>query len=324
MYNPDKPYNEQIAKIIRKTWDHNKFCEIEDGMYPIVRKRVWYNMTSDVDHTDGVGTKGYYLWKENNWTGLARDAFAMNLNDLAMVLAVPYKIQNHLILPEEKPVAIIAVLEQLAELCSDYDIVMTGGETSIQNTLNGADLSITMSGMVGLFNSEYDYELPPENLCQPGDVLVGIASSGLHSNGFTKVREILGDELPSFALKGTKLYYKDVQEISKKATINGMMHITGGAYTKLKKILGKNDALIHNQHKLVPQRIFFELNHRGVSDEDMYKTFNCGIGFVLSMRPEEAAGLFDSSDEFDIIGRVVEGNGQVAIQSFFADREVVF
>jgi phosphoribosylformylglycinamidine cyclo-ligase len=325
MYNPEKPYADQVLSVIKRTW-HTKYCEVtQQGQYAAVRKKVWYSPIADIDHTDGIGTKGYYLWKRKYWTGSAYDAFAMNINDLAMVRAIPYKTQAHLILPEELPVAIVSTMEQVANLAEEYDIAVTGGETSIQNTLNGIELALTMSGLIGEFarGSKYEYTFPPVNQCQDGDVLVGIASNGIHSNGWTKVREVFGDDLPDFCLKWTRLYYHEVKNICETVKVNAMMHITGGAFTKLRRILGKTDALIHNMHKLTPQRIFLDIYEKGkLTDLEMYKIFNCGIGFILSLPPQSAEAVLGKPD-FDVIGRVVGGNGKVAIQSSFSNREIV-
>ena len=100
-----------------------------------------------------------------------------------------------------------------------------------------------------------------------------------------------------------------------------MMHITGGAYSKLKELLENTDVEINRVHKLGPQNIFKELYKRGVSDEEMYKTFNCGIGFILSASSEDADNVITELDT-DIIGRVVPGTGKIKIESMFSDKVI--
>ena len=101
-----------------------------------------------------------------------------------------------------------------------------------------------------------------------------------------------------------------------------MMHITGGAFTKLKDLLNGADALIHHPPTLKPQKIFYELSRRGVSGRDMYTTFNCGIGFVLSVSKSEAATIVKKTKGAAIIGKVVKGTGKVQIISMFSGKVV--
>lgn len=100
-----------------------------------------------------------------------------------------------------------------------------------------------------------------------------------------------------------------------------MMHITGGAYAKLKDLLYGADAKLKRNHKLKPQQIFKHLYERGVSDEEMYKTFNCGIGFILSVSPENVDKIIPELDA-DIIGEIVPGKGKVIIESMFSGKTI--
>ena len=110
-----------------------------------------------------------------------------------------------------------------------------------------------------------------------------------------------------------------------------MMHITGGAYTKLKDIMAESDItntmidiIIGNEHEVKPQKIFYELYKKKVSDKDMYKTFNCGVGFVLSSGEKEARNIVgeikSGGFEADVIGKVVAGSGKVKIDSMFSNK----
>ena len=121
----------------------------------------------------------------------------------------------------------------------------------------------------------------------------------------------------------TKIYLETILQLDTQIDINGMMHITGGAFTKLKDILDNNDAIITKDHKLKPHSIFNELYSRGVCDEDMYKTFNCGIGFIFSV-PGVHAYMAIAGLDAAIIGEIVPGNGKVKIQSMFSNKEVEY
>jgi phosphoribosylformylglycinamidine cyclo-ligase len=112
----------------------------------------------------------------------------------------------------------------------------------------------------------------------------------------------------------TAIYIDTILKLSEQVTIKGMMHITGGAFTKLKDLLEKADAII--DQPLKPQPIFAELYEMGVTDTEMHKTFNCGIGFVLAVAGEDVDTVIDASGGA-VIGKVVEGEGKVKITSAF-------
>ena len=99
-------------------------------------------------------------------------------------------------------------------------------------------------------------------------------------------------------------------------------HMTGGSYTKLKDILNDADVEINNSHKLKPQKIFYDLYDKGISDEEMYKTFNCGVGFIISVPKEEAEKIVEHYKDTDIIGKVISGSGKVKVKSYFSNKEI--
>lgn len=102
------------------------------------------------------------------------------------------------------------------------------------------------------------------------------------------------------------------------------MHITGGAFTKLKDVLGNADALIAHPEKLLPQKIFYDIYKKGLSNDKMYSTFNCGVGFVISVPKKEVAGILSCVKFAAIIGEVVLGTGRVKIKSAFDAGKVQF
>src|SRR5262245_13478561 len=127
MYNPTKPYKHQILRLIESTW-RTHHVHVERGLYPVIIKK--FNLP-EIHHTDGLGTKGAYHWKKRTFKNAVVDALAMNLNDLAMVGAIPYSVQNHIVLPKDDHQAILTIVRSLARECKKRNIAMTGGETSI-------------------------------------------------------------------------------------------------------------------------------------------------------------------------------------------------
>lgn len=310
MYNQTKPYKHQILKQIESTWE-TPYVKVEKGLYPIFKKKFF---SWEVQHTDGIGTKGIYHWKKRAFNNAVLDALAMNLNDLAMVGAVPYAIQNHIVLPKDDHAAILQIVKKLVSECKKRKIAMTGGETSIHSDVQGMDISITVSAFI---------KHRQENVCKIGDVLIGLPSNGLHSNGMTKVREIYGKKYRREFTEPTAIYLEEILNLLRNHHVNGMMHITGGAFTKLKDILNGADAVISQSRKLSPQKIFRDLYAKGVSNKTMYSTFNCGVGFVLSVPKKSSPGVLAELKNAAVIGEIVRGNNQIRIRSVFDGKPVV-
>lgn len=307
MYNPTKPTKKKVIKLIQTTWK-TPYLSITPNTYAVFKEKV---SGFKVDHTDGIGTKGWYHYQKKTFKNAVLDALAMNINDLVMVGATAYKLQNHIVLTKDDDDAIYEIMKALVSECKKRKIAITGGETSIQNTSDGMDISITVTGFIKKLQ---------KNECKTGDILIGLRSSGLHSNGFTKVREVFKKEIRDEFVTPTKIYADEILPLLEKNKIHGMMHMTGGAFTKLKDILGKNNAIIHRDHTIRPQQVFFDLYKKDLSDEEMYTTFNCGIGFILSVDKKDAQTILQSLKHAAIIGEVVKGTGVVTIESMFSDK----
>jgi len=310
MYDTTKPYKNQILELIKSSWE-TPYVSVKNG---IVEKKFSFN---EFHHTDGIGTKGIYHWKQKSFRNAVLDALAMNLNDLPLMRARPYALIDHLFLPNDDKKNIVEIINCLADECRKRDIAITGGETAIHDNMNEIEMSITMLGFI---------ENEKQNKFQIGDDLIGIASSGLHSNGFTRVREVFkGEYRPEFIIP-TKIYSDAILEINKKFDIHGLMHITGGAYTRLRDLLSDSDAIIEN-YLLKPHDIFYDIYSKNVSDEEMYKTFNCGVGFILSADKKDSAEIIldlkNNDLESGVIGEVVKGSGKIKIQSAFGSRELI-
>lgn len=302
-----------MLKLIQETWD-TPYVKIEKNVYPVINKKFSH---AEIDHTDGIGSKADYHWQQKTFKNAVLDALAMNLNDIALARATPYKLQNHLAIPEDNHSIMLEIIKHLSEECKKRDIAITGGETNQQSS--SFDITITLSGFI--------HQLK-ENKLKPRDTLIGIRSSGLHSNGFTKVREVFKEEVRKEFTEPTAIYSDLIPDLDKTFTINGMMHITGGAFTKLKDIAKKVDVEITRNHYLHPQPIFQELYQRGVPDEEMYRTFNCGIGFILSAPEDEGNAIVKeikkAGFQADLIGKTTKGTGKIKIESMFSNKIVEF
>ncbi|GBE19589.1 MAG TPA: hypothetical protein ENG87_04145 [Candidatus Pacearchaeota archaeon] len=310
MYDTTKPYTKQILELIKQTWE-TPYVSVKKE---IIEKKFSHPETSS---SDGIGTKGVYHWQQRSFRNAVLDGLGMNLNDLLLLRARPYKLQNHIFVPKEDGGAILEIIKSLSKECKERDIAVTGGETSVHYNMHGLEISMTVDGFI---------KNPKPNTFVNGDVLIGLKSNGLHSNGFTRVREIFEEEFRSEFIEPTKIYLEEILALDERFDIHGMMHITGGAYTKLKGLLPDTNAII-DFRDLKANDIFYELYERGVSDKEMYKTFNCGIGFVLSTSRKDSEKILSESNnlglESSIIGEITSGTGSVKIKSMFSKNEVI-
>lgn len=240
-------------------------------------------------HTDGVGTKVVIanLMKKYNTIGI--DCVAMNVNDIICIGATPVSFVDYIAANKNDQSIFKKIVEGLVKGAKKSAMPIVGGETAIMpDVIAGKGFSFDLAGMVVGLVSKKDMILGDK--IKPGDVIIGASSSGLHSNGYSLARKalltkysvkdkvkgvgVIGDAL----LTPTEIYVKPVLETNQKCEVNGLAHITGGSFTKLlrlKNIGYEIDAL----PKIPP--IMGLIEEQGVKPEEMYKTFNMGIGFCL-------------------------------------------
>lgn len=318
MYDTTKPYIPEIERIIKTTWD-TKYLRVEErGIHERGVHRKPSICGPDFYHVDGIGTKGEDHWRERTFQAAVLDALAMNLNDFCLARAIPIAICDHIFLPKDDNEAILQIVSFLATECRMRHIAITAGETAICDTMKGMEISITMSG--------FKRNLRPNQFCD-GDILIGIGSSGPHSNGFTKIHEVFGDQRPSTITTSTLIYFDVIDGIDRIFEIHGMAHITGGGFTKIKRFLGDHDAHIGRDHDLQPHPIFGDLLNKGIPEKDMYSIFNCGIGFIIGVDKDAVRGCLSmlmSQFKAVVIGNVIPGTGRVCIQSKFSDQTYIY
>lgn len=306
MYDSTKPSTSSVLDLIKSTWKTPNL-KVTPDTYAVFQKK--FNL-KEVDHTDGIGTKAIYHWNMKTYKYAVLDALAMNLNDLLLVRAKAYKLQNHLTLPKEDNTIILEIMKKMVSECYKRKIAITGGETSIHDSTGSFDIGITISGFINK---------PKLNKAKTGDILIGLKSNGLHSNGFTLVRKLFKGKYRDEFTKPTRIYYDDLINLLNKIEINGMMHITGGAFSKIKGIIDDSqDVVISNPIK--PQKIFKDIYDMGLPNKRMYKTFNCGTGFILTTPKSKAEKLINLIPNAHIIGEVAKGTGNIIIRSSFDNR----
>nr|MDO8135156.1 phosphoribosylformylglycinamidine cyclo-ligase [Candidatus Njordarchaeum guaymaensis] len=249
-------------------------------------------------HADNVGTKVIVAQLLEKYNTVGIDLVAMNVNDLVCVGAEPIALVDYLTVEKYDQDLIREITEGIVEGARRASIAVVGGETaSVPDIVHGTrdglgfDLAGTSIGLV-----DRNSVITGDKM-KPGDAVVGLESSGIHSNGLTLARKILldtsklnvHDNLPGTDLKvgeelltPTKIYSPEVLETIKETEIHGLAHITGGAFSKLRRIAQYAHVGFKLEKMPKPPYIFEAIAKLGsVSEEEMYRTFNMGIGFCI-------------------------------------------
>lgn len=284
-----------------------------------------------VSGTDGVGTKLFLAFMMNKHDTVGIDAVAMCVNDVLVQGAEPLFFLDYLALAKADPELVSQLVSGVASACRETNCALIGGETAEMNDLYEEGHYDIAGFSVGVVEKS---KLITGDKLAPGDILVGITSSGVHSNGFSLLRKIyfkdhnytadsrfpeLEQSLGETLLTPTRLYVRPVLEVLKYVTPHGMCHITGGGfYENLPRMSAKN-----LQYKIKrgswPVPPIFPLTARigKLSEEEMFNIFNMGIGFVIAVRQEESIQVRHILGEQGLsafeIGEVTEGEGVVFV-----------
>ena len=211
------------------------------------------------------------------------DCVAMNVNDIICLGAEPLALVNYLALEKMRPDLVTEIMEGLKEGAQEAGVAIVSGETAVMpDVVKGFDLSATAVGLV-----RKDRIITGEKT-EPGDIVLGLRSSGIHSNGLTLARELLLSRRPEpkvmeGLLRPTRIYVKAVLRLfTAGLEIRGLAHITGGAYSKLKRIGLRAKVGFHLDSLPKPQWIFRKIQADGhISHREMFRTFNMGTGFLI-------------------------------------------
>ncbi|RUT45394.1 phosphoribosylformylglycinamidine cyclo-ligase [Paenibacillus anaericanus] len=283
-----------------------------------------------VSGTDGVGTKLKIAFAMDKHDTIGVDAVAMCVNDIIVQGAEPLFFLDYLACDKVIPTKIEAIVSGIADGCSESGCALIGGETAEMPGMY-AEGEYDIAGFtVGVVDKS---KIINGSTIAPGDTVIGLASSGVHSNGFSLVRKTLledagydlHDKLPELGnevlgevlLTPTKLYVKPVLSLLEQVKVKGMAHITGGGFIEnIPRMLpdGVNVNIDYGTWPILP--IFSLLQEKGnVSNRDMFTTFNMGIGMVIVVGEDQAKSSLEAlraaGETPYVIGRVTEGNREV-------------
>jgi len=264
--------------------------------------------------TDGVGTKTLVAEAVGKYDTIGIDMIAMNVNDLICVGAEPVALVDYLAVNEPNREIFQEIAKGLYEGAKQSGIAIVGGETAVLPELvNGFDLAGTAIGIV-----EKNKVITGKEI-QPGDVVIGISSSGIHSNGLTLARKLLipkygleyefeGKKIWEHLLEPTRIYVKPILELLREVEVHGLAHITGGGLLNLKRLTNHGFSL-----EMPPISGIFKLIYEnGVPLEEMFRVFNMGVGMVVVVSQEEkdaALNVLNKHFESFELGVVTEEPG---------------
>lgn len=296
-----KKSQQSIGKLISSTHKLQKKAKITHGFghYAGIVEIPGRKLLAT--HTDGVGTKVVIanLMKKYDTVGI--DCIAMNVNDIICIGATPISFVDYIAANKNNENIFKKIVEGLVKGAKKSAVPIVGGETAIMPDLfEGKKFAFDLAGMVVGIVEKKDIVLG--NNIKAGDIIIGANSTGIHSNGYTLARKALlskytvkdkvkgvgkiGDAL----LTPTEIYVKPVLDIIRKCKVNGLAHITGGSFTKLLR-LKKTGYEISSLPKIPP--IMWLIEEQGVKSEEMYKTFNMGVGFCV-IAPKENSDKIQS------------------------------
>jgi len=240
-------------------------------------------------HTDGVGTKVIISNMLKRYDTIGIDCIAMNVNDIICIGATPISFVDYIAANKNDQKIFKQIVSGLVKGAKKSAMPIVGGETAIMpDLISGKGFGFDLAGMVvGMLSKK---EMVLGDKIKLKDVIIGIQSSGLHSNGYSLARKALLTKysvkdnikgvgnLGNALLRPTEIYVKPVLETLNKCKVNGLAHITGGAFTKLLRL---KQIGYHLDNMPKTPALMQLIEDTGVKNEEMYKTFNMGVGFCI-------------------------------------------
>ena len=285
------------------------------GMFKLDKK---YNNPILVACTDGVGTKVALAQQTKKLDAIGQDLVAMCVNDLIVCGAKPLFFLDYFATSKLDVDEAAVIIKSIAKACKDSGCALLGGETAeMPGHYKGANFDLA-GFSVGCVDED---KILSNKTIESGNILLGIESSGPHSNGFSLIRKIIDDSslssdeyerITEMALKPTHLYPDLIMNLLSKHKINGMAHITGGGLTEnIPRSIPNNLSVTVDKSSWEMPEIFQWLKKNGdIIEEEMFRVFNCGIGMVLIINKEDSSIIQKYINSLGyknfIIGEVIE------------------
>lgn len=293
-----------------------------------------YNLKEPVlvSGTDGVGTKLMLAFEMDKHDTIGIDAVAMCVNDVLVQGAKPIYFLDYIAVGQNKPEVIEQIVKGVADGCVQSECALIGGETAEMPDMYDVDHYDLAGFCVGVVDKS---KLKDSRNLKVGDVLIGLPSTGVHSNGFSLVRKVLfkdnhldahatydqldGQVLGDVLLTPTKIYVKAVSSLFDQVDIHAMSHITGGGFYENVPRMLKEGMGVRIDTKAFPRpKIFDFIQQKGkIGNQEMYNVFNMGIGFVMAVDPKDVQKVQDALQAIGetsyVIGEATD-SGEVDVQ----------
>ena len=278
-----------------------------------------------VSGTDGVGTKLEIAFKNKKYDTVGIDCVAMCVNDILCHGAKPLFFLDYIACGKLDAEVASDLVKGISDGCVDSDCALIGGETAEMPGFY-SDGEYDMAGFaVGIADKD---KIINGSKIKDGDKLIGIASSGVHSNGYSLIRKVFpdlneefnGEEVWKTLITPTKIYVKPVLKLLETYEIKGMAHVTGGGFIENvpRMFNGGDFTAVINKNSYPLPAIFERIVEKGVDKDHMYNTFNMGIGFVLAVSDADVAPIIKALEEMGEkayeIGYVTSGGEGICLK----------
>ncbi len=311
-----------ISSISPKKKGRKKFSNIGGfGSISDIPKHI--KQPKIVACTDGVGTKIEIANTLNKYNTIGIDLVAMSVNDLIVQGAKPIIFLDYISINKINLKKLKSIITGIVKGCNLSGCELVGGETAeMPGTYEKNKFDIA-GFAVGIVDKN---KILHKNKIKKGDLVLAVPSSGLHSNGYSLVRYILKQKkininnnkfLKAELLKPTKIYVREILKLIDKNLINACANITGGGLVdNIKRIIPENLVTEIDLNRIKTAKIFKWLKENGISDQEMLKTFNCGVGFCLIINPkkiQKVKNFFSKRYKPYVIGKISKGKKRIKL-----------
>ncbi len=309
-----------ISSLSKKRQKNKKFQNI-GGFGSITNIPKNLKNPQLVASTDGVGTKIEIANELNKFDTIGIDLVAMCVNDLIVQGAKPIIFLDYISINKINLKKLNQIIKGINKGCKISNCELVGGETAeMPGTYSKGKFDIA-GFSVGLVDKK---KILDKSKIKVNDLIIGIPSTGVHSNGFSLIRYILKKKkiklkknkyLKKELIKPTKIYVNEILNLINKKLINGCVNITGGGFEgNIVRILPANLSAEICLEKVKPKNIFKWIYSQGVNDKEMIRTFNCGIGFCIIAKPQNLKKIkkyFTKDFQPYVIGKIVNGKRKI-------------
>ena len=311
-----------ISKISSKQKGKKKFSNI-GGFGSVTEIPKNFKNPKIVACTDGVGTKIEIANELNKFDTIGIDLVAMSVNDLIVQGARPLLFLDYISINKINLPKLKSIIKGIVKGCNISGCELVGGETAEmpgtyeKNKFDIAGFAVGLVDQKNLLNKDK---------IKNNDLILAVPSSGLHSNGFSLVRYIIKKNKINFKknkflkkelLKPTKIYVKEILNLIEKNFLNGCANITGGGIPdNIKRVIPENLTAEINLNMIKPTKIFRWLKKNNIEDREMLKTFNCGVGFCLIVKPQNLSKVkkyFSKEFQPYVIGKITKDTNKIRL-----------